>query len=499
MRTRMVSRRAFLRTSALATAAGILAGCGATPAPTASPAAAETPAPTVAPATAETPVPTATSAAAATPEPVATEAPVVPTDTPAPAAAAGGWQGEFDLWDWDFGPRNQAIETMIGEWEETHPGVTINYVPMGWTDIETKVLASASGGTGPGCSFVNWHWRFDLQRGGVLAAYPEELFDWSDLLSTPYLRAIDGHIYTSVVGHYTDQLYYNRELLAAEGIEETEIPADWDSLMAMAQQLTKQDSSGKITQAGFAINDFWAQQDIWFDLVYQQGGWLFTEDGAHPLWNEEAGVRAAKFLQDIYHTWKVDDPEFLGKNDAFGNGQAAFTMDGGYMGPYFKESFPQIANKWATAPQQTLTGKPLPAWGIVFPEEWICVFNDFPHEMKTLEFDFIKYTFASDEKRLQWASIMGAPTDSKHLLDHPQITGDNIIATQAVTLPYRVNYGDYPWDTEKVHRSWFDQLILENADPKATADAANEQADQIMTESGKKRYITEREYNPPSA
>ncbi len=428
-------------------------------------------------------------------------APSAPAQPAAPAAAgAAGFQGTIEFWDWAYDPRVAFMEELIKEWQASHPGVTLKYNPLEWTEIETKILTVASAGSGPAFSNIHYFWRYDLQRAGVLTPYPDDIFDWNDLISTPFNRDPEtGEIFTCDFCFYADAVYYNRELLEKEGIKESDIPRKWDDFIKMAQQLTKTDSSGKIVQVGLSMNDYWAREWFWMDLIYQQGGWLFNEEGTEALWNREEGVRALQFIKDIYHTWKIDDPEFLGQGDAFGNGQAAFYINMGYTAPGINSTFPQMEGKWATAVEPTFTGTGLPSWGLQVPEEGFCVFNKFPDEVKALAFDFIKLMIGSDENRIRWAKVMQGPPDAIHLLKDPQITGDNVIATQADTLPYRVNYGERPLEAEKFWRAMFDEVVLEAKDPKEALDKATEQMNTALRESGKKRYIVERNYQPPAA
>src|SRR5687768_2722075 len=205
-----LNRREFLRLSTLASAAVALAACGGAPAAT----------PTSGP-----------DQGAATTAPAA-----------AGEAAGSGFQGTIEFWDWAHDPRVKYMETLVKDWQATHEGVTLKYNPLDWTEIETKILTAASAGSGPAFSNVHYFWRYDLQRANALAPYPEDVFEWNKLVSTPFNRSPeDGKIYTSDFCFYCSQLYYNKELLAADGIKETDIPRDWDSFIKMAQQLTKKD------------------------------------------------------------------------------------------------------------------------------------------------------------------------------------------------------------------------------------------------------------------
>ena len=429
--------------------------------------------------------------------------------TPAAPPATGGadaptgFQGTVEFWDWDHEPRVLFTEQLVQEWEAQHPGVTLKYNPLGWTDIETKLLTVATAGSGPAFANIHFFWRYDLQRAGVLAPYPDDLFEWDKLISTPFNRDPEtGKIFTCNFCYYTDQVYFNQELLTAEGINGDQIPTNWDDFIKLAQQLTKVDGNGTITQAGCSLNDYWAREWLWHTLVYQQGGWLYNESGTEANWNSEEGVRALQFIQDWYHKHKIEDPEGLGQGDAFGNAAAAMYINQGYSAAGIDSTFPQLTGKWSTVPTPTFTGNGLPSWGLQIPEEGFGVFNTFSPEVQELAFDYIRYMIASDEHRLDWATIMDGPPDHRDLLDAEQLKTEDtgrVIETQAVTLPYRVNYGERPIEAEKFWRVMFDEVILNNADAKVALDTATEQMNVALKDADKRRFIVERNYQPPSA
>jgi ABC-type glycerol-3-phosphate transport system substrate-binding protein len=407
----------------------------------------------------------------------AAEAPAAAPQAAAPASP-GGYQGEIEFWDWAHQPRVRFTEQLVQEWEAQHPGVVLKYNPLGWTDIETKLLTVATAGSGPAFSNIHFFWRYDLQRAGVLAPYPDDMFEWDKLISTPFTRDPEtGHVYTCNFNYYCDQVYFNQDLLAA-------------------------DANGNITQVGCSMSDYWAREWLWHTLVYQQGGWLYNESGTEALWNSEEGVRALQFIKDFYHTFKIDSPDFLGSSDAFGNELAAMYIDQGYTAAGINDGFPQMEGRWSTAPTPTFTGRPDPSWGMQLPEEGYGVFNTFPPEVQELAFDYIQFMIGSDERRLDWAIIMGGPPDRLDLLDHPRLKEEDtgrVIETQAVTLPWRINYGERPIEAEKFWRVMFDEVILNNEEPKVALDSATEQMNAALRESGKRRLIVERNFRPPTS
>ena len=176
--------------------------------------------------------------------------------------------------------------------------------------------------------------------------------------------------------------------------------------------------------------------------------------------------------------------------------------DRGYSAAGIDSTFPQLTGKWSTVPTPTFTGNGLPSWGLQIPEEGFGVFNTFSPEVQELAFDYIRFMIASDERRLDWATIMDGPPDHRDLLDAEQLKAEDtgrVIETQAVTLPYRVNYGERPIEAEKFWRVMFDEVVLNNTDAKVALDTATEQMNVALKDADKRRFIVERNYQPPSA
>ena len=472
---RKLTRRDFVRLGAGVTAGSLLAACGAPAAPAPAAPAAEAPA----------------SAAPAADQPAA-----------AADAPATGFQGELEFWDWDYEPRMNYTDQLVKEFEAAHPGVTLKYNPLPWTDIETKLLTVASAGSGPAFANVHFFWRYDLQRAGALSPYPDDIWDWGELISTPFNRdPSNGKIYTSDFAFYADMLFFNHALMEKDGIKPEDIPNNWDEFIKMAQQLTKKEG-GKIVQSGYTLNDYWAREWLFHTLVYQQGGWMYNADGTKALWNEEPGVRALQMMQDIYWKYEIDDPQGLGEGEAFGNEKAVMFIDQGYAAPGINTTFPEMVGKWSTTTTPTFSGTALPAWGMAVPEEGYGVFSAFSPQEQEVAFQYIQHMLGSDERRLDWAILMQGPPDKSALLENPRLLegdAEHVIASTAKTMPYRVVYGERPLEAEKFWRVMFDKTLLEKGDVKATLDEATDQMNAAFEASGKQRYIVEREYKPPSS
>jgi ABC-type glycerol-3-phosphate transport system substrate-binding protein len=422
---------------------------------------------------------------------------------PSAGATTPPFEGEIQFWDWNFEPRQTYFQELFAQYQAAKPGVTINYTSQEWGDAQTRLLTAASANNPPPLANIHAAWRPDLQRSGFLHPYPEDLLPFDKLLSTPFLRDPNtGRIYTCTFCYYCDQLYVNTELLAAEGIRVEDVPTKWDDYFRMCQQLTRRNADGTLAQAGMTLNHYYSREWLWQTLLYQLGGWQWTEDGQRANWNCPEGVEALQMIKDVYYRYQLDDPNFLDLFDAFGTGVAATYISQGYTGAGLDSWYPDMVGKWTTLKTPTFTGGlPDHAWGVVSPEEGLGVFNGFPQNLIDTCFDFIKFVIGPDENAIRWAAMELGPTDRSDLLNSPAIAAadhNNIIATQAETLPYRVNYGERPLEAEKYWRDMFDAVILNNADPQEALNTATEGINAELAAANKVRIITERAYRRPS-
>lgn len=423
--------------------------------------------------------------------------------TPAPAASGQGTPGTIEFWDWALeGDRKAYMDQVIADWQVKNPGTTLSYTALGYSDMETKLLTAASAGNNPPFSNVHAFWRVELQRSGVLVPQADDLFARDNLWSSPFTRdPQSGKVFTAPFSHYTDQIYYNKALLDAEGIKPAQIPRTWDDFVKLAQQLTKTEN-GKITQSGWNLNHYYSREWLWTTMVYQQGAFLYNEAGTEALWNSEAGVTALQLIQDVYGKYKVDDLDGLNIFEGFGNGTAATYISQGYTGGGIDLEYPQMKDNWSTAVTPTFSGTGSPSWGLVTPEEGFCVFANAPAAAQPLAFSFIKEMFSSDERYVEWAVVSNGVPDSKTATASEALKGrekgGNSIATQAETLPYRINYGERPLEAEQIWRTMFDQVLIEQRPPKEALDEATAAMNAALKASGKQRLFTERSYKAPA-
>lgn len=425
----------------------------------------------------------------------------LPFALPAHAQDALTYQGTAEFWDWEYAPRQAYMQQLITEWQQANPGITLNYTTFPFGDLGTKLLTANEAEQNPPISNVHNEWRPSLQRNGLLAAYPEDLFDYSLLASTPFLRGMDGNVYTSVFGYYCSTVFLNNNMLAEDGMTAADVPTNWADFAEFAKTLTRYDANGNVERPGVALNHYYSQKWLWQDLVYQAGGYQYNEDGTQAIWNSDEGVAALQFISDWYHVHKIDDPLLERHFDMFYTDRAAgFISHGYWAGDLIADE--AWEGKFSTTPEPTWTGNPTPAWGMVAPEEGLAVFANYPEDVQAAMFSFIGYALGTDERRIQWAKVHAVPPDRIDLLEDPALKeGDegNVLASQAVTIPYRVNPGEQPLEADTYFREIFERVILNAEEPKAVLDEVTGRYNEFLASNPQTYLITERSYTPPSA
>lgn len=310
--------------------------------------------------------------------PTATALPAIeapPTPTPGAAMAVGpvaadyaagqaayGWYDEWhptepvEVLVWgppgdETDPWIRAVQAGMDRFRERYPEITVTWEPIPWSDIDTKVNAALAAGQGPDVLF-----EFDREgefprRNALIAMEDVIMADYiEEHKFYPVRPTDDGHLYwihSSVMGPI---LYVNKELLAAEGLKPSDVPATWDEFGKFCQQLTKFEGDTMV-QAGFAFNNY--ARYIWNDMMYQQGAHVYTSTKSNI--NSDESVKAWQTLVDFYDSYRINDRSFLGFDEAFGTGKAAIAQVWTWFGSTLEANYPDI--DWAPVTYPTFTGE----------------------------------------------------------------------------------------------------------------------------------------------
>jgi ABC-type glycerol-3-phosphate transport system substrate-binding protein len=169
-------------------------------------------------------------------------------------------EGQVELDYWGLWEPPSVVQPLIDEFEDQNPNIKINYSQQTFSNYESKLftrLQQATDATEPAPDIFRIHNTWTPKYYQYLSPVPAQIMSAEEYKEKFYPTAVsdftakDGNIYA--IPWYIDGLvvFYNKQLLAEEGIQEP--PSDWDSFFELAQNLTQRDASGRILQSGLAI------------------------------------------------------------------------------------------------------------------------------------------------------------------------------------------------------------------------------------------------------
>lgn len=265
-----LSRRQFLKLSAVAGGAGLLAACAA---PAAS-----------------------------------------PGQSASGEAAAPAASGPVNLvvWYQDWDGANRIMDGAKAQREEANPEVTIELTPIGYSDLFAKLLPAIASGTEGDIlmMYTDWVVGTDVEQvfldltdvTGGTAAMEETMWPAAftaldapagKIFYLPWLAGIRGAVLT-----------VNTDQLAEQDIDHTAFTS-FEDVIEAGKALTEKNADGKIVRAGYSIRS--SQYQLLWSLIWQMGGDFFDRENGAWMHSTEVGEQAAQMLYDIYHTHQTCD------------------------------------------------------------------------------------------------------------------------------------------------------------------------------------------------
>ena len=323
-----------------------------------------------------------------TPSPVPTKQ-ARPSPTPKPAEKV-----TLTFWNYWDGKNGETIQALVDKYNDEHPGVEVKNVFIGWGELLPKLMTAAAGNDLPDIAAGDMAWIPKMVETGSLAVLDDYIkqsgVDMNDFY--PELLNIDrydGKFYALPVSTNNLELFYNKDIFRAAGLDPEKPPQTWDELAQMAKQCTDHDKGiwgmELFTQPGEGLT--WQFQVY----LWQAGGEFLSNGYSTPAFNSPAGKKALQFWVDLIQKDKVAP---LASWGLFGQGKAAMVMDGSWMVGIWREQAPF---DYGTAPM------PLPKGGQPATNmggEHIFLPKNTP-EKEAAAWDFINW-LTSTETQIDW-------------------------------------------------------------------------------------------------
>lgn len=295
----------------------------------------------------------------------------------ATGCGAGGAPSEggtttITYWTHVNAPAQEVERELIAQYEEAHPGVYIDYLPIEFGTMAAKLNAAIAAGGGP--DIVNYFQSYaaGLSAKGYLAPVDHEAYGMTaEELAGQYTEAIaagfsaDGDFIGIPHEISTYQFWVNNEHFANAGLDpEKDFPQTWADVAAVGAQIQNA-ANGPAEGVALTLNNPVRDVLVLDAMTRQAGGALFGPDGTESFVNSPEAVQALQTWGDLANEHRVNDPALgptasTNAEDLFGDGTAAMVNTGGsWFIPTLDGTYPDIS--WTVGQYPTFGEDPVGA------------------------------------------------------------------------------------------------------------------------------------------
>ncbi len=241
---------------------------------------------------------------------------------------------EIEYWQYFFEARVTAMDTLIENFQQENPDITVKTTHFPYADYRTKVAAAIPAGEGPDVVQLFYGWLNDYVDAKLIQPLPADTFDPATIEAEffPMVQAMKrGDTYMALPTAVRSlALFYNERLFKDAGIAGP--PETLDELVEIAKKLTKRDAAGNITTVGITTG-MTAQDHHWLRevLLRQFGGNPYVDDYKTVNYNDKAGQQAVAFYDGLRSEHGVTQTGFMDEPQAaFKAGRAGMHIDGSF-------------------------------------------------------------------------------------------------------------------------------------------------------------------------
>jgi arabinogalactan oligomer/maltooligosaccharide transport system substrate-binding protein len=235
----------------------------------------------------------------------------------------GELSGTVTFWDTSNDTERDVFETIATEFEELHPGVTVEYTNVGFSDAQNRFKNAAGANEAPDVMRTEVAWVADFASLGYL--YPLDgttaLENQDDFLDASWASTqYEGQTYAVPQVTDTLALFYNRSLLREAGVDVPRTLADVEDSRAAFEDID--------------VTPMYAQGDdpyYFLPFLYGEGGDLVDAEAEQVTIDNEAGVAAFQQFQGLIDSGAAITDTTDGnetKMRSFADGEVAMMVGG---------------------------------------------------------------------------------------------------------------------------------------------------------------------------
>ena len=257
---------------------------------------------------------------------------------------------EVKIWD---NVQLEGLQTIADLWTE-QSGIDVNIQVVTWDEYWTLLEAGATGGSLPDVFWMHSNSAQMYMENDMLLDLTDYIAKSDVVKMENYypgiseLYSLNGKQYAMAKDHDTIALIYNKAIFDKCGVEYPNDSWTWDDYYAAAKAITE---AGKGEFYGAAMNTT-NDQDGWFNIVYDFGGYVISEDKKSSGWDNENTKAAMEFVGKLCSDAFAPQPLVAenGTDGLFKNGIAAMITQGSWMINSFYTDDNAADYAWAVLP-----------------------------------------------------------------------------------------------------------------------------------------------------
>jgi len=294
-----------------------------------------------------------------------------------------------------------TVETLIADYEKTHPGIEIDLVDLTWSDGHEKIVVAFSTASAPDIVELGSDWIGEFALKGVLA----DLTHFGDSAASDLLMwepaTVNGKVYAVPWLLGTRVLYYNKDLMLRAGIGTDAAPRTWDKLLDYSRRISSAGLGDAI--AGFGSNSAERHRlyKKFLPFLWSNGGRILSDDGSVSLIDQQQAVTALEYYVSLSDAGYMETQR--GLEDKFLAGDLGFIISGDWLLRRIGDQPPLFRVGTALIPVPDSSDVSVSFAG----GEYLALNSQSERKREALE--FISY-LVSEDADYRFCSAVGSPT-----------------------------------------------------------------------------------------
>ena len=252
-----------------------------------------------------------------------------------------------------------GLQEIADEWSATS-GVTVKINVVDWDNYWTLLEAGASGGEMPDVFWMHSNTAQMYMENDLLLNLDDYIAADDAIDLNNYYEGIvalynsNGHQYALPKDHDTIALLYNQAIFDKYGVETPTDDWTWEDVYNAAAKITEAGAADGVY--GYAINTS-NNQDGWYNLVYDYGAQVITDDHKGTTIGSDAGKAGMEMMRKIL---TVAAPQATvaetGTDSLFQSNLVGMITQGSWMINSFYKAENHADYKWAMMPYADVNG-----------------------------------------------------------------------------------------------------------------------------------------------